>query len=218
VCADLDVSGIPLADNGPLKPGEDLDLIGVPNRISVRPCSGSDKKKVQGALERAFSEGGAGLADRRLYKYELTIGPLLWDSLRHHPSTAHLASVRVSRPFPRYLLPLRMRRIVQSHLADGSATEGENGCTVTYAKFRDQDLLAAAAALGERYHGAGELAPVSFQDLAIRLIPNGGTLEGPIFIMRVRDRRLFLQFDGHHKLCYVDDFSATARDPVGESQ
>lgn len=209
-CMEWDIAGIALADDGELEPGNDLNPFHGHKEIRVKHCGDSIMKKASDLLLQAFGQGGAGFGDRELYKYDLTIGPFLWDSLRHHPLVSGSPSPRVSKQFPRYLLPLRMRRIVQAQLADGSATDGENGCTVTFATFRDQDISAAATALAERYRGTAVLAPVELRDLAIRMIPSGGVLEEPIIVMQIGDRRLLLQFDGYNKLCYVDDYSVTA--------
>jgi Zn-dependent protease with chaperone function len=209
-CADWGIAGIVLSDDGELEPGDDLDPLHGHGEIGLKHCGDSDRRNARSRLLQAFVAGGAGFGDSRLFKYDLTIGPFLWNSLRHHPLIARLPSPGVSKPFPRYLLPLRMRRIVQAQVADGSAADGENGCTVTYATFRNQDIAAAATALAERYRGTGVLAPVTLRDLVLRMIPSGGTLEEPILVMQLGDRRLFLQFDGYNKLCYIDDYSMRA--------
>jgi hypothetical protein len=48
---------------------------------------------------------------------------------------------------------------------------------------------------------------VTMRDLHLRSIPHWDVLLEPIFVVRLGDRRVFLQFDYNAKLIYVDDYS-----------
>jgi len=86
----------------------------------------------------------------------------------------------------------------------------EPGNTVIYATFTGRQVSTAAALLAERYRGSGTLFSVTYRDALLRLIPDGGVIQEPMFTMELGDRRLFLQLDAHAKLVYIDDYSLKA--------
>jgi heat shock protein HtpX len=209
LCTEMDMGAIELGGCcGNPQDGEDLDMMLVDQNLQVVRCTPALRQKVEARVRKVFGEGGAGFSDRRLYGRELVVGPFLWDAIRRHSSLYGATPSARAKKCERRLLPLRLKRIDQARRPDGAADDVT--ASVICASFTGKNIPAATAALSDRYTAHGGLDRMTMRDLHLRSIPHWDVLVEPMFVVRLGDRRVFLQFDYKAKLIYVDDYSLRA--------